>query len=206
MVEYKPPHKLTQHTVVAGLSTQIDTLADVIHHEDEVIISGQNQEDQGMLWHRYTMAAVITQLFSYMVSRGTRYGHVTTGEAYVFLHIDEDPSVVYYSVQVPGEDGENIDPVRLDRTAVAQVSAFAVQAATATIPDQAWFQRTSCLNRWPRNVAGSTLDDSPEHVNTAELEDRDHRPAKRRRLSPLSAISSPAQTRARRRFNTLLAR
>lgn len=40
------------------------------------------------------MAAVITQLFSYMIDTKVRYGYICTGEAYVFLRILKDPTKV----------------------------------------------------------------------------------------------------------------
>jgi hypothetical protein len=33
------------------------------------------------------IAAVVTQIFSYMMDSGVRYGYICTGEAFVFLHI-----------------------------------------------------------------------------------------------------------------------
>lgn len=62
---------------------------------------------------RYVVAATLTQLFSYMVTQGTRYGYLYTGQAYVFLRIGDDPSEVYFSVRIPSLDVSADDPRRL---------------------------------------------------------------------------------------------
>lgn len=62
------------------------------------------------------MAAVVTQLFSYMVTQGTWYGYICTGQAYAFLRIGDDPSNVYYSVHIPSRDFDDNDHWRLHQT------------------------------------------------------------------------------------------
>lgn len=49
---------------------------------------------------RVLAAAVVTQLFSYMIGKGIQYGYVCTGEAFVFLYVPDDPATVYFSVCV----------------------------------------------------------------------------------------------------------
>ena len=107
----KPPHKLD---IVTGLESEIQPERDVI-----------SKDGDGFLFaSRSLAAAIVTQLFSYMIGKDIRYGYACTGEVFVFLHIPDDPAIVYYSVCVPNlgvlDDNEN----RLHRTAVAQVIRF----------------------------------------------------------------------------------
>jgi hypothetical protein len=138
-VEYKPPHKLTIKEICTGLQAEICPERDVID---------KNEDDFEFLC-KNLMAAVITQLFSYMIDKGVRYGYICTGEAYVFVRIPTDPTSIYYSVNVPSRDYEEDQENRLERTAVSQVFAFIQQALGDEAPDQVWIAsaRTK-LKRW----------------------------------------------------------
>ncbi|KAJ4179572.1 hypothetical protein NW767_014584 [Fusarium falciforme] len=126
-IEYKAPHKLRRDEIVTGLVSEIQPDRDVI-----------NQEGEGYAFAaRRLTTAVVTQLFSYMIGKGIQYGYVCTGEAYIFLHIPDDPSCVYYSVSVPSLDVQDDDETRLHRTAVAQAFAFVLQAIRSPPPYQA---------------------------------------------------------------------
>ncbi|KAK5146187.1 hypothetical protein LTR04_001103 [Oleoguttula sp. CCFEE 6159] len=137
-IEYKAPHKLTVEEIVAGLASEIHPAKDVINQEG----------DDFIFLSRSLMAAVITQLFSYMIGKGIQYGYVCTGEAFVFLHIPNDPAVVYYSVCVPNSDFEEDDENRLHRTAVAQVFALILGALASEPADQAWHDAAAELDIW----------------------------------------------------------
>ncbi|RSL80707.1 hypothetical protein CEP52_017335, partial [Fusarium oligoseptatum] len=113
-IEYKAPHKLRRDEIVTGLVSEIQPDRDVI-----------NQDGEGYEFAAKRLAtAVVTQLFSYMIGKSIQFGYVCTGEAYIFLHIPDDPSCVYYSVCVPSLDVQEDDETRLHRTAVAQAFAF----------------------------------------------------------------------------------
>ncbi|KAI1463978.1 uncharacterized protein F4812DRAFT_463035 [Daldinia caldariorum] len=138
VIEYKAPHKLTIAEVVTGLREEIQPERDVI-----------NKDSQGFnLESRRLTAAVITQLFSYMIRKNVQYGYICTGETFVFLHIPKDPSVVYYYVSVPNLDAAEDDENWLHRTAVAQVFAFVLQALRAPPLSQTWQDRTRALDTW----------------------------------------------------------
>lgn len=137
-IEYKAPHKLSVDDVVTGLSSPILPERDVI-----------NQDGEGFAYHaRRLAAAVVTQLFSYMVGKGLQYGYVCTGQAFVFLHISDDPSTVYYSVCIPKLDVMDDDETRLHRTAVAQVFAFTLQVLRSLPPQESWFEKVDNLDIW----------------------------------------------------------
>jgi hypothetical protein len=137
-IEYKAPHKLSQDEVVAGLESEIQPERDVI-----------DKDGQGFAFASKSLAAaVVTQLFSYMIGKGIQYGYVCTGEAFVFLHIPDDPTIVYYSVCVPNLDVLDDDEIRLHRTAVAQVFAFTLQALRVEPPPQLWHDKAEGLDTW----------------------------------------------------------
>ncbi|KAF9775860.1 hypothetical protein IL306_006020 [Fusarium sp. DS 682] len=94
------------------------------------------------------VAAVVTQLFSYMIGKGIQYGYVCTGQAFVFLHISDDPSTVYYSVCIPKLDVMDEEETRLHRTAVAQVFAFILQALRSQPPPESWYDEANRLGTW----------------------------------------------------------
>ncbi|KAL2256136.1 hypothetical protein VTK26DRAFT_2138 [Humicola hyalothermophila] len=137
-IEYKAPHKLSQDELVTGLVSEIQPERDVI-----------NKDGGDFAFAAKALAtAVVTQLFSYMVGRGIQYGYVCTGQAFVFLHIPDDPAMVYYYVCVPNQDVLDDDENRLHRTAVAQVFAFIVQALRASPPPLSWHDAAARLKTW----------------------------------------------------------
>ncbi|KAK1722923.1 uncharacterized protein BDZ83DRAFT_409229 [Colletotrichum acutatum] len=138
-IEYKAPHKLRRDEVVTGLESETRPERDVI-----------NKNGEGFAFaSRSLVAAVVTQLFSYMIGKGIQYGYVCTGEAFVFLHILNDPTIVYYSVRVPNLDVlDDDDENRLHGTAVAQVFAFILQALRAEPPPMSWHDTAADLDTW----------------------------------------------------------
>ncbi|PKS11157.1 hypothetical protein jhhlp_002918 [Lomentospora prolificans] len=137
-IEFKAPHKLSVDEIVTGLESEIQPERDVI-----------NKDGQDFAFSSKALsAAVITQLFSYMIGKGIRYGYVCTGPAFIFLYIPDDPSIVYFSVCVPSLDVKDDDETWLHRTAVAQVFAFILQALRATPPPQSWHDEAEKLDTW----------------------------------------------------------
>ncbi|KAK3361655.1 hypothetical protein B0T24DRAFT_112663 [Lasiosphaeria ovina] len=137
-IEYKAPHKLSQDEVVTGLASEIQPARDVI-----------NKEGEGFVFASKALtAAVVTQLFSYMIGKGIQYGYVSTGQTFIFLYIPKDPTKVFYNVCVPNLDVLDDDENRLHRTAVAQVFAFIVQAIRTQPPPQSWHDAAESLDTW----------------------------------------------------------
>ncbi|KAI3547767.1 hypothetical protein CABS03_15204 [Colletotrichum abscissum] len=183
-IEYKAPHKLRRDEVVTGLESEIRPERDVITKDGEGFGFAS----------RSLVAAVVTQLFSYMIGKGIQYGYVCTGEAFVFLHIPDDPTIVYYSVRVPDLDvlDDDDDENRLHGTAVAQVFAFILQALRADPPPQSWHDTAAGLDTWAVEY-DDVLRNIPETV----------RKGKEARISPYKPQRwrgfkrSPIQTRSR---------
>lgn len=137
-IGYKVPHKLSQDEIVTGLASEIQLERDVI-----------SKDGDGFAFAAKALAATaITELFSYMVIKGIQYNYVCTGQAFVFLHIPDDPAIVYYYVCVPTLDVLDDDENKLHRTAVAQVFAFILQALRAAPPSLSWHDAAAGLDIW----------------------------------------------------------
>ncbi|KAL2802113.1 hypothetical protein BJX63DRAFT_441397 [Aspergillus granulosus] len=69
---------------------------------------------------------------------GIPYGCIQTGEAFVFLHMPVDPTILQYYLCVPNKDVRAGDKSRLHQTAVGRMLAFTLQALAAEAPSQEW--------------------------------------------------------------------
>lgn len=137
-IEYKAPHKLTIEEISTGLQGDIWPERDVI----------DKNEDSFAFRCKNLLAAVVTQLFSYMIDKEVQYGYICTGEAFIFGHIPDDPTSFHYSVNIPGKDYNIDDEGRLERTAVGQVFAFTLQALRKRRPGQEWKEKATKLKQW----------------------------------------------------------
>ncbi|KAL5113487.1 hypothetical protein ACEQ8H_008623 [Pleosporales sp. CAS-2024a] len=93
ITEYKAPHKVSLGCIYEGLEDM------KLRH-----VVTCRSTDTPRHHFRRLMAAIITQAFSYMVQLGVAYGCVCTGQAFIFLHIPDDPKTVYYFLSVPSGD------------------------------------------------------------------------------------------------------
>lgn len=129
--ELKAPHKLTQQFLDAILGDpQPDDELDVLAIRDfQTGCADPYSEpcsDPELL-----VASAATQTYSYMLPAGLAYGCIVTGEAIVFLHIDEDdPQTLLYHLALPLEDvtKDRTSPPNYALTAVAQMATFALMA------------------------------------------------------------------------------
>ena len=123
---------------MTGLVSEIQPKRDVINKEG----------DDFVLAAKALATIVVTQLFSYIVGKGIQYGYVCIGQAFVFLHIPDDPAIVYYYMCVPNQDVLDDDENRLHRIAVVQVFAFIVQALRTPPPPLSWHDAAASLDIW----------------------------------------------------------
>ncbi|MCJ1407398.1 hypothetical protein MMC19_001469 [Ptychographa xylographoides] len=176
IVEYKAPHKLTLAHLrhVLRPDRRPLELAEVIDRvkvppPTDLVACFENHAE-------HLVAAVVTQAFSYMVKSGTQYGYITTGEAFVFLHIklDNDAKTVYCHLAEPNADVNaqkeaypNTDD-HLHRTAISQVLAFSVLALRSAQGDLEWRERViGTLKTWQVDD-GAILSKLPETPEIAE--------------------------------------
>ncbi|KAJ9634885.1 hypothetical protein H2199_008749 [Coniosporium tulheliwenetii] len=151
LIEYKAPHKFSLDNVIAGLDGEIRPAEDVIGKD------GKSFE----FLSKCLAAAVITQLFSDMIRKGVRWGYICTGEANVFLHIPDEPSVVYYHLSIPKLDCKEDDEYSPYRTAVAEASAFVLRAMHSEAPSQSWRDEAEKLSTWPQEYIDVLKDIPP---------------------------------------------
>jgi tRNA A-37 threonylcarbamoyl transferase component Bud32 len=137
-IEYKPPHKLPLTQIIAGLKGEIRPAEEVINKEG-------NDFD---FLSKSLVAAVITQLFSYMIQKGIQWGYVFVGEAIIFLHIPDDPTTVLYHLSIPRLDFQDDDENRFHRTSVAQIFAFFLNSLSTEAPSQVWHDTAATLDTW----------------------------------------------------------
>ncbi|KAG6097182.1 hypothetical protein E4U30_000879 [Claviceps sp. LM220 group G6] len=136
-VQYNLPQKLPVSLLVAALDNTTELNLD----------TGIIDEDGEEFGPKQLVAAVITQLFSVLVSKGLRYGYVDTGEAMLFLHIGDDISRVEYHLSCPRSDVHG-DDKKMHLSAVPQLFAFVVQAIQAHQPSKEWEIVASELPIW----------------------------------------------------------
>ncbi|KAF5247831.1 hypothetical protein FAUST_615 [Fusarium austroamericanum] len=122
--------------------------------------------------------------------KGIQFGYIDTGETYIFLHIPDDPSCVYYSVCVPSLDVQDDDETRLHRTAVAQAFAFVLQAIRPPPPCQAWHDAAEHLDTW-----AVEYEDVLRSIPATDRKPRCETPYKAQRWKGL--VCSPIRTRFR---------
>lgn len=141
-IEFKAPQKLSVAELIVGVQ-EMELACDVIEKDPD---DDNTFED----YAKRLVAAAITELYSYMLSRGVRHGYLFTGEAYLFVHIPhDDPSVAKCHLSIPSRDVVDIDDEdHLRRTAVAQVLAFTLYAMGASSPRQSWYIAASELDTW----------------------------------------------------------
>lgn len=185
--EYKSPHKVTLGHIYEGLGDM-----DV----DEVI--QQKDEESSKVRFQRALIGLLSQPFDYMVRAGTQVGVFSTGEADIYLRIDNDPSTLFYHLSVPkgdvgdetGWDSHSDRPNRLHLTGVGQSLAFTLQALKLQPRNQAWGLRaTDTLPKW-EIVPADILDDIPKD----EVPSSEYRPPKTENFD-----RSPIQLRRRRR-------
>ncbi|KAG6093393.1 hypothetical protein E4U30_004350, partial [Claviceps sp. LM220 group G6] len=180
-VQYKLPQKLPVSMLVAALenTTEINLDTSLIDEEGEEF--GPKQ----------LVAAVITQLFSTLVSKGLRFGYIDTGEAKVFLHIGSDPSRVEYHLSCPRSDVQGEETMHL--SAVSQLFAFVVQAIQASKPTKEWEIAASKLPTWKLKrveirekipqIAEQTCEEADSHSPGTKIVSNDSTPINTRSAS-----------------------
>ncbi|KAL9609496.1 MAG: hypothetical protein Q9167_005745 [Letrouitia subvulpina] len=145
IVEYKPPHKLTVDSLMAGFRP-MDVEKEVWSRPDIPPTVSSDDKHAGkrrMVWRdeeeknqakaeRFSydadciVAAVATQTFHYMIASGLSYSYITTGMANIFLYINyQDPSTLYYHVSIPSQEEKDL---AYNLTAVGQVLGLSLLA------------------------------------------------------------------------------
>ncbi|KAL2140401.1 hypothetical protein VTI28DRAFT_3857 [Corynascus sepedonium] len=114
-IEYKASQKLSQDELLTRLVSDIQPKRDVINRDG----------DDFPFAAKALATAVVTQLFSYMTGKGIQHGYVRKGQAFVFLRIQDDPTMVSITF-----------------------FAFTVQALHTAPPPQSWHDAATALDTW----------------------------------------------------------
>jgi hypothetical protein len=112
VIEYKLSHKLLVYNLQAGLlradSRFMNLPEDVINRP----IIPMNPEEKFIYYSEWLVAAVLIQIFSYIVKDRLEYSYLTIGEVFVFLQIKEaKPHTLYYHLAEPNTKAEAQDEV-----------------------------------------------------------------------------------------------
>ncbi|KAJ5145699.1 uncharacterized protein N7515_000263 [Penicillium bovifimosum] len=178
--EFRCPHKVTLGHIYGGLEDM-----DV----DQVLKGKEKETSEDRL--RRVMAGLLTQPFDYMIRAGTKRAVFSTGEADIYLRIDEDPSTLFYHLSVPkgdvgdttGWDPSSDSPNRLHLTAVGQALAFTVQALKLHTEPQSWIERAAnSLPKWK-----VVVEDILKTISKEDTPSSEYRPA-RLNFTPMSPI------------------
>ncbi|EFR02732.1 hypothetical protein MGYG_05731 [Nannizzia gypsea CBS 118893] len=184
IIEYKASHKLRP----ANLKEDV-----VQAHEIPI-----DEEEKAIYNLRQLSGAAITQTFDYMIREGVEYGYLTTGEAFVFLHIKEDdPSTLYYHFSEPVEDVKvkNGKTFPYSYTAISSVLALCLLALDSEVRDQRWRSLAiSQLHTWAVDIE-YLLEKMPPEERRRTLSASSYIPS-----SPLSSPIQEDQSRPSRRL------
>ncbi|TGO45984.1 hypothetical protein BCON_0352g00100 [Botryotinia convoluta] len=171
VVEYKAPHKLNLASLRFGLrEMDIKSVIDCCLVPPAKVRGIDNPEH--FQYHADRLvASAITQTFSYMIQGGTQYAYITTGEAFVFLHVPlDDPGTIYYHLVEPENDvlaQKEAGQEFVHRTAVSQILAFTLLALESEAGNQKWIEDTmNMLDIWEVDYE-AILHDIPDSVRTA---------------------------------------
>lgn len=138
VIEYKPPHKITREILRRGLHPMniLDEVVNIVDLPTDVDGAFQS-------WAEKLVAAAVVQTYKYMLESGVEYGCIVTGEAIVFLWVQEnDSTTLYYHLSEPkeevtGSQGEFLHP----HTAVAQMLSLCVMGLRSTIRGPEWIRK-----------------------------------------------------------------
>lgn len=142
LVEYKPPFRLSADNLTRGFRPlDFDYLLSTPtmppqkeEGEDPAVTEARLQYTAEQL-----VAAVVTQTFDYMIRSGLEYSYITTGEAFVFLHVrEDDPSTAYYHLTMPGEDIDEAIDERYPESAIGQVLSLALMSFQSKQRTHSW--------------------------------------------------------------------
>ncbi|KAK2744192.1 hypothetical protein FQN55_006876 [Onygenales sp. PD_40] len=156
--EYKAAHKLRRGTFTRVFSSAgEDLFLDTLKRLSSAIVDTEKEHA--------VVARVLCQTFHYMITAGLKYGYVTSGEALVFLMLDEsDPQTLYYHLSSIVDSVGDPPSERLDVQygPVSQLSTFAMLSLESEPQTPQWIQEAqSQLYQWPILPMDLTLTNPP---------------------------------------------
>ncbi|KAL8661193.1 MAG: hypothetical protein Q9202_005795 [Teloschistes flavicans] len=141
VAELKAPHKLSMN--ILDLALERAESIDLGEMVEELTVYTEDP-DKSIQEARRLFAIVATQTYDYMLDGRCLYGCIATGEATVFLKIDEHRSqVLYYHLARPSQEvaGGSGQGFNYDKTSIAQLASFYFLAMDDPPPCQDWFEQ-----------------------------------------------------------------
>ncbi|KAI4156942.1 MAG: hypothetical protein L6R39_000894 [Caloplaca ligustica] len=147
IVEFKAPHKATPELLTAGLHSM--DVGEVVRLKGTTA----KKEDQFQKSADLFVAMIVTQTYSYMVESGVSHGCIITGEALIFLLVEEsEPDTVYfYHADPKAEVAEERKSGKFPHecTTIGQLLSFCLLAHGRQLYPQSWrFNARSNGLRW----------------------------------------------------------
>ncbi|KAI9808225.1 MAG: hypothetical protein M1825_004682 [Sarcosagium campestre] len=194
IIEYKAPHKVTLASIRTGLERLCSSNSFHRIINTTQIPSKSNDE----AYHQYNsellLAAVLTQIFSYMITSGVEYGYISTGEALILLRIPEDdPTTLLFHVAEPKAEVHSAETC-LRNTAVSHALGLALLALRSETRCQRWIADAEArLPTWEQDFQ-AMMDQLSETIRK-EAKNSEYKPKKSRQDHPRG--DSPYHTRSR---------
>lgn len=146
VIEYKAAHKLTLRMLKLVLAPDSNIAQDIdIKQDVPTETDPQDDVERFEANARLYVTAALCQAWRYMIDAGLEFSCVETGEATVFLKIDEaNPGTLYHYLSIPQQD---VDPENVNilffhaHTAVAQLFSFILMAVKSERRSQDWRDR-----------------------------------------------------------------
>ncbi|KAI1933495.1 hypothetical protein LOZ66_006397 [Ophidiomyces ophidiicola] len=155
VIEYKAGHKLQREHLEKGLHPcnfwETVMQVPVIPKKNE---ETDKEKKRAIYNTQQLSSAAITQTFNYMIREGIKYGYLTTGEFFVFLHIKEnDPTTLYYHRSYPINDVVKGGGFQSSCMAISSVLALCLMALESSKRDQGWrSQAFPTLHTWEVDI------------------------------------------------------
>lgn len=184
--ELKPPHKLTEKALETALDDGTGRPRKEFRTE-RIINDPHVTKDP-----TYTVTAVFTQVFDYMISSGIAHAYLDTGMACVFFQVREtEHTTLYYSLVIHPREG-NVDPAM---TSVCQIALFIHHCLTEKKRDDKWIEKATdsnaqfCVDPEAQvNLMSSPLPSPPELVTPGK---DDYKPPRKRKRPPVPDSDRP---------------
>ncbi|KAL8703858.1 MAG: hypothetical protein Q9201_002973 [Fulgogasparrea decipioides] len=178
--EYKAPHKLTCEFLQVALSDVLDV------REVRGRCSTSTDKDEKFIEDaQQLVAAAATQTYAYMLQGGLAYSCIVTGEAIVFLHLEEeDANTLYYHLAIPSVQVKHEDQSTPDYsfTAVSQLLTFSVLAAQSPQRGHEWrAEAVQRADQW--TVDYNTLEHALETPRNERRNSPEHSKYRSRKVS-----------------------
>lgn len=190
MVELKPPHKLMTSALQNALDDGNGRARKSF--KTKPIINSPHARNDSM----YTITAVFTQVFDYMIESAVEFAYLSTGMACVFFRLCKtEPTVLYYSLYVP----PRTNFAEASDTTVCQIALFLSRCLTVRRLDQQWAQSAADSNARFRvdpeeqlNMMSSPAPTASEIITPGK---EDYKPSKKRRRRSTLESDLPSRRR-----------